>query len=60
MGHRYAVYLLYWYEVQLLTQKAMLGAQFVCFTGTKVQIITQKLCVHAGKPAAVSGARHYY
>ena len=32
-------------EVQTLTQKALLDAQFACFTGTKVKTLTQKAVV---------------
>jgi hypothetical protein len=37
-------------EGRRLSQQAVLGTPFACFTGTKVQILTQTHAVAAGRP----------
>ena len=47
LGGRFSLYLLYWYEsantdAASFCWRSAAGAQFTCFTGAKVQILTQK------------------
>ena len=47
LGGRYSVYLLYWYEsantdATSFCWRSAAGTHFTCFTGTRVQILTQK------------------
>ncbi len=47
LGGRYSVYLLYWYksantDATSFCWRSAAGTHFTCFTGTRVQILTQK------------------
>jgi hypothetical protein len=43
---RYSLYLHYWYKITNYDAAAPLNAQFTCFTGTKVHIMTQQCSVY--------------
>jgi hypothetical protein len=55
---RYSVYLLYWYKSTgadaYLSRASGRGAQFSCFTGTKVQVLTLKALLGAGERLLVT------